>query len=84
MGWFDKLDKLANAGAGNRMSGETRARADGQSDTTRRRNNLAHKANGFTTTRAEKQAAERALIGEVGEKEARKLIRQTADKACGK
>lgn len=65
-----------------RMPTEKLARARQQSSTTSRRNNLAHAANGFTTTRVEKQRAERDLIAEVGEKQASKLIQQAADKAC--
>lgn len=65
-----------------RMPPAKLARARQQATNTSRLNKLAHDANGFTTTRVEKQRAERALIDEVGEKKARTLIRQAADKAC--
>lgn len=65
-----------------RMPTEKLARARQQSSTTSRRNKLAHAANGFEGTRTAARQAERDLINEVGEKQARKLIKQAADKAC--
>jgi hypothetical protein len=63
-----------------RMSPEKLARAKSQAHNTNRRNELAHRANGFGVSRAEKRNAEAALIGEVGAGEAKKLMRQAEDK----
>ena len=79
---FKFLDKLAGAGAGSRMPDDLHARAKRQANTTNRVNQLARDANGFGTTRAQRNAAERALVAAVGERQAKKLIKDAADKAA--
>ena len=67
-----------------RMSPEKLARAKGQAKTTNRRNDLAHAANGFETSRAGQARARADLEREVGEREAKKLIKEAANKAAKK
>ncbi|MDP4501117.1 hypothetical protein [Nonomuraea turcica] len=81
MGLFEKLDKLANAGAGSRMPDKTDARARAQSHTTNRHQRLAYTANpGFGSSRADQRAAEADLIREVGSREAKRLMKDAARK----
>jgi hypothetical protein len=77
---FDFLDKIANAGAGNRMSAEMHATARAQSKTTNDRNQLAQTAAGFGVSRAAKRAAQAQLVNEVGQVQAEALVKQAVHK----
>ena len=69
-------DKLASAGAGNRMPAETRAQATNQSNNTNARNQTAEVAVNLGASRAARKAAKSQLVAEVGEREAERLMKQ--------
>jgi hypothetical protein len=81
MGWFDAVDRLANAGARSQMPAETLTRARDQSQTTNDRQQLAIVANpGFGASRAAQRAAEKQLIDAVGRTEAKRLKKEAVHK----
>ncbi|MEU4576580.1 hypothetical protein [Nonomuraea sp. NPDC023979] len=65
-----------------RMPPAKLAKAKGQGQTTNQRNRKADVANGFGVTRAAKLAAERELIAEVGPRQAKRLMRESANRAA--
>jgi hypothetical protein len=83
MGLFDKLDRLANAGAGSRMAEHEHGWAKRQGKTTNQRNHLAEVANGFGVSRAARNAAYAQLVAEVGEAEANLLAEQAVRRVRG-
>lgn len=66
-----------------RMSPEKLARAKGQAQTTNQLNPIARVANGFGVSRADKLAAQAKLAEQVGEKKAKRLMRDAARQARG-
>lgn len=76
MGLLNALDKLANAGAGSRMSKEQFRHARDQSVNTNVRNQIAAVAANPGASRVSRQQAKAQLVDAVGAHEAEKLIKE--------
>lgn len=86
MGLFEKLDRLANAGAKSQMPEEKRARAQGQSQSENARTGLADLAANPGNARVARKAARAQLVDALGgdaqaAAEADKRIKQANHKA---
>lgn len=80
MGLFDKLDKLANAGARSSMPVERLTKHKGAAQTTNHHIQLSQVAVNLGASRVARKQAERQLIADVGKSEAERLMKQSAKK----